>query len=101
MAWRLSTGTHSERKIAASALRSGTRQHALDDAADLETPSKKRSRPKKFGVELYYHSIFGGRTISYKQWYETERDRDQAVDAAEKQELCGEKRYSLVTKVSR
>lgn len=100
MAWRLDySRKHS--KEAASALRSGTRQRAIQDATDPETPPKKKSKPKHFGLELFYRSLFKQKFVSTRQWYETERDRDQAQAKFSAELFLGAPRFEKIERVAR
>lgn len=63
--------------MAEEARRNGGRNEPL--VSDLWRPRSKAKKHKPFGVCITYTSIFGGRKLSWTQWYETEKARDTAL----------------------
>jgi len=87
MAWKSAayTGTHQERKEASKAIRGNVRRAALAEATeDLPRP-KHASRSKPYGLVIFKGPGLFGDDLTWTQWYATERDRDNAIVAANKE----------------
>lgn len=44
-------------------------------------PRSKAAHRKPFGIRITYTSIFGGRKLSWTQWYATDKGREAAMKA--------------------
>lgn len=65
--------------MAEEARRNGGRNEPLMN--DEWRPRSKTERRKPFGVRTSYTSFFGGRRLSWTQWYATEKARESAIKA--------------------
>lgn len=65
--------------MAEEARRNGGRNEPL--VSDDWRPRSKAARRKPFGIRIIYTSIFGGRKLSWTQWYATSKGCDAAMKA--------------------
>jgi hypothetical protein len=98
MAWKSApyTGTHQERKLASKAVRGNERRAALAEAMidyplPASIPDLSENRPvrscrasKPFGLRLVMPGWSPDRHLEWTTWYATERARNDALVAANK-----------------
>lgn len=127
MAWHTGVGKREYRKDASAAKRADETRNAIADASDGDViadfirrgmgaqdavnkiisaaaKEKKATAHKAFGLEFFYRSFFAKKVVSFKQWYQTERAREQALERASK-EMIGTTtpclRYERIERVKR
>lgn len=72
------------------------------DAAPKHRKLRKSEHRKEYGLEMFYKSLFGqGEERSFVQWYDRERDRDNAEAFAKKSSFNGHPRYVRVVRLER
>lgn len=78
--------------------------HRLEEEAPERTGKPKGKKKKPYGLVL--HSSIFNRAYSYKQWYKTEKARDEAFKKYDNEYWGGwnrksEKRYNKIEKIER
>ena len=103
MAWNLNEYSRKFRKEAEAHTRPDRFRADLNDQYENTRPHKRAVRTKRWGIELTYIPFFmhNAGPIVYRQWYETNQAREQALEHHQREKLMGRPRYTKVERCYR
>lgn len=96
MAWKAGYGTHQQRKEAQRALRGEVNRAVLQDRELLQKSRRPRCEARKFGLECRVRDGVARSAWEPKGWrrfwkrYETAKQRDQALEAMNRNDRFNE-----------